>query len=192
MKVLSFSARAMHGKDTCARIAREIAREEFGVTLSHFAFAWPLKMRCYGADASLTWEDVQAKPPHVRRLFQLEGTENGRDKYGADFWTRHADAYLRLMGEAMPEVEGATNSDTRFPNEVEFARERGMALYIQSDRPTLTGEAALHPSETALDPLDKATAFDGIITNSRDTTLADLRAQIRPFVATLLVLRADN
>jgi hypothetical protein len=66
--------------------------------------------------------------------------------------------------------------------EQERATRGGLALYIQSNRPTLEGEAALHPSETALDDMDKEKAFDGIIVNNVDTTLDDLRSQLRPFL----------
>jgi len=189
MTVLAFSAKAGHGKDTCARIAREIAQQEFLTTFGHFAFAWPLKMRCFAMDDTLTWEQVSQKPPHVRKLFQEEGTERGRLLYGTDFWLRHADAYLRMVGEAQPELGGFTNSDSRFPNEVDFCRERGLNLYIVSDRPTLTGDAAKHPSETSLDHLDKGADFDGIIVNNLTTTLEELRAQILPHVQTLLLRR---
>ena len=64
----------------------------------------------------------------------------------------------------------------------------GISLYIQSNRPTLEGDAAKHPSETALDDLDKPTAFDGIIVNNVDTTLEDLREQLHPYVRDLLTL----
>jgi hypothetical protein len=62
----------------------------------------------------------------------------------------------------------------------------GIALWISSDRPTLEGEAANHPSETGLDHLSKSQSFDGIITNNLDTTLEDLRDQLRPYIHSLL------
>lgn len=70
-----------------------------------------------------------------------------------------------------------------------FRSAPGLALWIESDRPTLTGEAALHPSETALDALDKAIDFDGIICNNTDVTLDGLREQLRPYVERLLSMK---
>ena len=67
-----------------------------------------------------------------------------------------------------------------------MATSRSKALWIESDRPTLTGEAALHPSETSLDSIDKEEWFDGIIVNNIDTTFEDLKEQLRPFVKQLL------
>lgn len=192
MRILSLSGKARHGKDTAGRIAREIARTEFGATLLRFSFAWPLKARCYGEAAGrITWQQIVDKDPAVRTLLQQTGTERGRDVFGADFWTMQAEAFLRLMGEEMPEIAGVVITDTRFPNEVDFCRAgvgdaAGLALTIVSDRPTLTGEAARHRSETALDHLDRATAFDGVLVNDRTTTLDGLRDQLRPHVARLL------
>lgn len=68
----------------------------------------------------------------------------------------------------------------------EKAMSPGIALWIESDRPTLTGEAASHASETALDFVDKERGFDGIIVNNLDTTFDDLREQLRPYLKELL------
>lgn len=61
----------------------------------------------------------------------------------------------------------------------------GVTVRIRSDRPTLTGEAALHPSETSLDHLPDS-EFDFIIVNNRTHTFEDLKEQLRPVVKTLL------
>jgi hypothetical protein len=234
MKVLSISARAMHGKDFTAAIAQELAAE-VGMKFARFSFAWPLKARVFaeGAPTGLSWHDIATKPPAVRKLLQEVGTERGRNVFGEDFWMLQAEAFLRLMEEADKSLDGVIIADCRFPNEVEFARlggfapslvrqtiskvmdqdlegqdpvfrigaylmgvkaklfkhqlekGSGLALYIQSDRPTLTGEAALHPSETALDSLDKSTAFDGVIVNNLTTTAEDIRQQLMPHILRL-------
>jgi hypothetical protein len=64
--------------------------------------------------------------------------------------------------------------------EREFANGWGVTIWIESDRPTLTGEAALHPSETQFDDEDRQQLFDYIIINNCDTTLDDLRDQLSP------------
>jgi hypothetical protein len=65
-------------------------------------------------------------------------------------------------------------------------RNQGLAFYIESDRPTLTGEAALHRSETSLDGLNKATAFSEVIVNNQDTSAYQLREQLDPWVTLAL------
>ncbi len=252
MRLISFSGKAQHGKDTCARITAEIAKEEFGANIGSWALAHPLKAVVYGEGrGEYSFEDVwYTKPDGVRKLLQVRGTEEGRDKYGVNFWALQTEAYLRLFESSMPFMDAVSLTDVRFPNEVMLVRLGGRvedrvlseirqqaradynfseeqeeallfstdvedqvqmlrledrvndaievrfanelvssnsyALYIQSDRPTLTGTAALHPSETALDELDKNKLFDGIIINNVDTTFEDLRNQLRPFVARLL------
>jgi hypothetical protein len=248
LSILGFSARAMHGKDTCAKIAGEIMRDEFGVNMGVWALAHTLKAATFGESNGLfSFEDVwYNKPPEIRERLQKRGTEEGRNKYGENVWILQTEAYLRLFEQAMPFMGAVAIPDVRFPNEVDFVRlggkvpdmvlneirrkasedlgfteeveaemlntdpaalldlestwqelvisdyalelsaSKGMSLYITSDRPTLTGKAAQHLSETALDCLDKERSFDGVIVNNLDTTLEDLRVQLRPYVQALL------
>lgn len=65
---------------------------------------------------------------------------------------------------------------------------KGLSVWIESDRPTLTGMNATHKSETAFDNVDKATFFDAIIVNNLDTTFEDLKDQLRPILKKLLEL----
>jgi len=253
LKLLGFSGKALHGKDTCARIAREIAEEELGLEMGQWAFAYLLKALVYAeADHQFSLEDVfYNKPAEVRERLQLRGTEEGRDKYGEDLWLLGTAAMLHIL-ENTTKLQGVTITDVRFPNEVSFvrlggvtaqsifftklaevldateydsledtiftdpdalakslaledkainaakavledelAKAKGMVLYIKSDRPTLTGEAASHPSEIALDWIPSS-RFDGIITNNLDTTFEDLRNQLRPFVYKLFDRGADE
>lgn len=53
----------------------------------------------------------------------------------------------------------------------------GLCFRIKSDRDTLTGAAAEHPSETSLDDAPPGT-FNGILYNNRDTTAKNLELQI--------------
>lgn len=193
MKVVGISGKAYHGKDTCATIMQEIAVERYSGLLGTWAMADALKATVFGeANGDFTFEDVwERKPPEVRRMLQLRGTEQGRMKYGVNVWTLQSEAYLRVIAKRLPFVDGLIFTDIRFPNEVDFilncgsvlpARKQGLALYIESDRPTLIGEAASHDSETALDHMDKNTEFSGIITNNRDTTLENLKLQLLPYV----------
>lgn len=247
MYIIGFSAKAQHGKDTCADIFKDIAAE-YDIQLAGWALADPLKATVFGeGGGTLSFEDVWiTKPPHVRKRLQQRGTEEGRMVHGENVWVLQSEAYLRIIEQRMPFVDGIIFTDVRFPNEVDFiqaggreitnliqkeAQKRlaalgfaaywdedpedsaeflaycaaeadvwgalqgitdipnpGLALYIESNRPTLTGEAASHPSETVLDDLDKNTVFDGIITNNLDTTLDDLADQLRPYVVEMFNL----
>lgn len=198
--LISLSGKAQHGKDTCASLLVELGRD-YGVTVGRFAFAWPLKSRVYGEGAGefALLDVLYNKPPALRKLLQEVGTERGRNVFGENFWTLQSEAMLQLFADAMPHIAVWVISDCRFPNEVAFVRnggtvgERkgftppGTALWIASDRPTLTGAAAQHPSETALDALDKHEAFDGIISNNSDTSLLDLKEQLRPYLERALL-----
>lgn len=247
-RILSLSGRAMHGKDFIASLIVQMAREEYNTTIGRYAFAWPLKARVYGeAYFKFSLEDVlYNKPEGIRDLLQQVGTEKGRRVFGEEFWMLQAEAMLRLMSDANPDVKGWVVSDCRFPNEVEFvrlggkpstplraginqsvlqklnytetyeqdlldnnpgallelddkyvslydellreelAKGSGIALWIDSDRPTLTGKAAQHASEIALDVLDKDRDFNGRIRNYTTTSIEDLKEQIRPYVEKLV------
>lgn len=225
MITIGFSAKAGHGKDFCAKIFRELARNAGALTTS-VAFADPLKTRVYGEfNGRYSFEDVWVrKPPEVRNRLQLAGTEEGRDVFGEDFWTLQIEASLRLKREREPYIRFATITDVRFPNEVttvqqngvtsptrnreiqeliaaddrhapwqeaelldwytavwEKRNKRGISLRIVSDRPTLTGAAAQHRSETALDGFSDR-YFDGVIVNNLDTSIGELQDQLLPWV----------
>lgn len=247
MRVLSFSAKSGHGKDTCARIAQEIFHQEHNKNLGIWSFAHPLKALVYGEGAGrLTFDDVWVKkPPEVRDRLQKRGTEEGRMVFGEDVWVLQTEAYLKIM-EAWGFVHAVAIPDARFPNEITFTqlggntgsrvlgeiselvkgvlgytdereedllkndpqalyqldieygemvnhlwaqrveRAPGLSIWIESDRPTLTGEAAQHASETAFDHWNKAERFDHIITNNTATSFEDLRVQLRPIIHSLL------
>lgn len=247
MRVFSFSAKAGHGKDFCAGIAQEYLWER-GVLIARQPLALPLKMRAYAEMAGrVSYEDVFFhKPPEVRERLQQAGTQEGRNRYGLDFWLFQAEALLRQYETTQPYLQGVCVPDVRFPNEVEFVRlggrapgrvrkelwkevERetgfteekeqellesrkilalwdldrraeasfhvrwqealtrgeGMAFYIRSDRPTLTGEAATHESEIALDEVLDTVGFTAVLENWTTTTRDELKEQIVPHLNTL-------
>lgn len=97
---------------------------------------------------------------------------------------RHVDFtnHYRPVPMDVAERDGAVLQCVSSMVEDEFSDSLGRCAYVESDRPTLTGDAANHPSETALDGLDKAKEFDYIITNNLTTTEEDLRNQLRPMV----------
>lgn len=192
MKVIGFSGKAGHGKDTCADIFIREAYERYGAHFVKWPLADALKARVYAElegkySLSEVWHD---KPEDVRTMLQRVGTEQGRYVFGEDLWTYQVEAFIWRMQETMPFVEGVVIPDVRFPNEVEFVRNAGIVrgtpskygicLRIESDRTTATqGTQQLHASEIAL---DNYTDFHGIIINNKDTTLDDLRMQLSPWV----------
>ena len=142
-----------------------------------FSLAWHFKIWVAGKSEA-SYEDVFFnKPPEVRKLLQLEGTERGRNVYGENVWCNVAAYWLRLLNESW----GTTNfyiPDVRFPNEVEFVQKLGGKVYriiapAREKNSGLTEQARQHISETAL---DSYIGFDGIIYNNPED---DAGAQLR-------------
>lgn len=126
-----------------------------------------------------TYEEVHVtKPPHVRKLLQEEGTERGRDAYGVDIWCRTLGAWMRHW-ETTWNMSRFVVTDVRFPNEVDYIKSLGGAVYrivapLRADKSSLSAEAKVHISETALDGFDD---FSGKIYNDV-ADMATLPAQI--------------
>lgn len=141
-----------------------------GVTISDVRFPNEVEFVRFGARPA---EDVYREVRYqVAREFQ---------------YTPDHEAYLLEHDlESLQRLDNAYYTALNARLAKEMSKAPGLCLYIQSDRPTLTGEAAGHPSETALDGIDKETGFDGIIVNNTDTTVEDLKEQLRPYVERLL------
>jgi hypothetical protein len=58
----------------------------------------------------------------------------------------------------------------------------GACTYIVSDRPTLEGSTATHPSETALDDMNM-NRVSWVFHNNKDTTEVDIRVQVGHFLS---------
>lgn len=123
------------------------------------AFADQLKVKTivkYNLDRH---EVYNTKPYNVRRLLQQEGTENGRDKYGADIWIRYLSEWIYVLQKS-----GITDfviTDCRFLNEINWIKQSNGSVIrvnlhdysnIQSNQ---SKEATNHVSETELDSYDK-------------------------------------
>ena len=91
-------------------------------------------------------------------LLQWYGTEFRRNLFGQDYWLKQLDAWIE---EKQPEK--LVVPDVRFPNEVEFIKERGGQVWkVGGQAQTETGRPDDHPSETALDDYE---GWDDIIAN---------------------------
>lgn len=167
MEIIGLSGKAGSGKDY---IGREVLRPH---GYRQWAFAWPMKNQAVGRGFS--YDEVHnTKPPAVREMLQQIGTEEGWKIYGKQYWTDIAGAWLRTMQENFG-FNRFYFADTRFEHEVDFIHSLGgKVVRIElGDRPSrLTGAAALHESETAL---DNYTGFDLVIENGLDATAEEIR-----------------
>lgn len=117
------------------------------------------------------------KSDEMRRFLQEEGTERGRNVYGENIWLRHAELWMYYFG-----LFGMTKfvfPDLRFENEVEWVQGLGGRVFRIQGRGGLTGDAAAHPSETALDDY---VGFDARIDNSPENerwVINDLTAALQ-------------
>lgn len=164
--MIGLSGKAGSGKDF---VGREVLRP---LGYRQWAYAWPLKTQIVGRGE--TYEDVMVnKPPRVRELLQVAGTEQGRDVFGRDYWVRQLGAWLRILHEELG-LSKFYVTDVRFPNEVEYIQSIGGKVVRLDHGPGLvyplagTPEAD-HSSETAL---DNYTGFDAGFANDTRITPA--------------------
>jgi FMN phosphatase YigB (HAD superfamily) len=131
------------------------------------------------------------KDDHTRRVLQIMGTEEGRNKYGENIWINLAEewrAYYENLG-----YQRAIIFDVRFPNEVEYVQKKGgKVIRIDSPERHLAGakkEAEAngvdvhlimgHASEVSLDGYE---GFDLIVKNDpEDKSLIQIRNYIREY-----------
>jgi len=114
------------------------------------------------------------KDDETRRLLQKRGTEEGRDKYGADIWIRTLETWIQLYHERG--VERFIITDIRFPNEARWIRKLG-GLTFRVNAPKRNERAlqeeskgnqeqyqaiSQHPSEVGLDEYED---FDYVLNN---------------------------
>lgn len=167
MEIIGLSGKAGSGKDY---VGREVLRPN---GYRQWAFAWPMKNQAVGRGFS--YDDVHnTKPPAVRAMLQQIGTEEGWKIHGKQYWTEIAGAWLRTLEENFG-FHRFYFPDTRFEHEVDFIRSLGgkvVRLELGDRPPRLTGEAALHSSETALDGY---TGWDLVIENGLDATAEEIR-----------------
>ena len=169
--VLGISGKAEVGKDYVAASLSGWQR---------FSLAWHFKVWAV-AQGKATYEEVfDTKPPHVRKLLQLAGTEEGRDVYGEDIWCNAAQAWIQILASVSDKNPALfVVPDVRFPNEVDMIHSMGgRVLRIEAPqraaKSRLTEEQRLHPSEVALDNYDK---FDGILHND-ENPIIDMDLQL--------------
>lgn len=159
MKVICISGKAGSGKDTFAGFLKEeLKSKNKKVLTTHFADL--LKYICKNF---LEWNGE--KDEKGRSLLQYIGTDVVRNK-DQNYWVKFIADMLSLSKDIWDYV---LISDTRFPNEVDYLKEKGFDVLSVNivrecyDTP-LNSEQTKHSSETAMDNYK----FDIIYNNNED------------------------
>ena len=146
MKVITFSGKAQHGKDTTAKYVKEVL-EFYGKRVVILHFADYLKYVC---KEYFNWNGI--KDEEGRNILQRVGTDLAR-KNNPNIWVNVIKEFI-LAFET--EFDYFLIPDCRFPNEIDLLKEEYypvISITIRRDRFNngLTELQKLHPSETALD-----------------------------------------
>lgn len=149
VKLIGIVGRAGSGKSTLASALLALLPRAVPVSL-----ATPFKLEGVALDG-LPIEEVFGpadKSPATRQYLQRAGTENGRNTHGEDIWLKHADADIYRLGRYG--IQNVVIDDVRFANEAEWIKAKGGVLVKLVGRGiALEGDAATHPSETAIDAI---------------------------------------
>ena len=177
-KVILVSAKARHGKDTVAEIAKEqLESRGQKVLICHYADL--LKYIC---KTFFEWDGV--KDDNGRTILQHVGTDVIRSN-NQDYWVKFI---IDLLDMFYDEWDYVIIPDTRFENEIEemseeFNYDYEIVTSVRVNRPNfdngLTRLQRHHPSECALDDY----SFDHYIENNG--TLDDLRLKVKDLLDNL-------
>lgn len=167
--IIGLSGHGRAGKDTVGKIL--VDRYDF----QRLAFADVLREVAYAIDPYIPldewnkqftrlsayvnergWEQAKIENVEVRWLLQRLGTEAGRNVLGENVW-------INALVDKMESDVDYVITDVRFPNEAVAVKEELSGHVVRVERPQagLTGTAALHASETALDDW----TFDYVLNN---------------------------
>lgn len=160
IQIIGISGKAGSGKDW---ISQNILKP---LGFHQWSFAWHFKVWLIGKGEATYEEVFHTKPPHIRKLLQLEGTERGRMVYGENVWGDTMYAWFQVINEFWG-INKFVVPDIRFPSEVNVVHNLGGKVFriVAPNRVAnngLSDEARNHLSETSLDNFDK---FDGFIYN---------------------------
>ena len=175
MNLMGTRGKARPGKDAVAKFAWA----QYGFT--RIAFADPVKMAAqakFGLTAEQTWRDdlKEVVIPHwgmtPRQIFQMEGTEAGRNVFGGDLWIKR----FMLSYNLLKGTDDIVVPDVRFDNEADAIRSLGgIIIEVRRGHAGLSGSAAAHVSESGL-----SLPADYVIEN--EGTLEDLYAAFEAIV----------
>lgn len=146
MKVICISGKAESGKTTFSEILkRQLEQYHKRVLIIHYGDY--LK---FVAEKYFQWNGK--KDEQGRQILQILGTEKARNN-NPDIWVNVA---AELIFALKPDYDFVLIPDSRFENEVEVMKQRGLnTISIRIERPAhkskLTDEQKNHRSETSLD-----------------------------------------
>lgn len=175
MKVICISGKAQHGKDTSANMLKKKLEDNGDrVLICHYG-----DLVKYICKTFFGWNGE--KDTAGRTLLQHIGTDVIRMQE-PDYWVSFIADILRFFGG---EWDYVLIPDSRFPNEVNYLREKGfdvkhLRVIRRNFISPLTAEQQVHPSETALDGVEP----DLYIDNSG--TLDDFRMAVASLVKEIL------
>lgn len=163
--IIGLTGPAGVGKDTVASVLAGV--------YTRYAFAGPLKiaLSCLNLFEPRTRAAKEVllpgKPYSYRTAAQTLGTEWAR-RLDPDFW-------LKLADEKTVHLRKVVFTDVRFNNEADWVRTRGGVIWHVTGRATtVTGEAAAHASEVAVDfkdgdwTLDNSGTLEDLTSNTQD------------------------
>lgn len=174
LEIIGLSGKASSGKD--------FIFENYIRPLGYYRFALADHFKIWAVGkGSATYEEVfHTKPPHIRKILQQTGTEEGRNVYGEDVWCNTALAWMTHLTKTWG-IEKYCVTDIRFPNEAAFVKRNGGKVFrIHAPKrvanSSLNEEARRHVSETSL---DEYMEFHGYILNDpEDSPFVERRINI--------------
>ena len=175
MKIICISGKAQHGKDTTARMMKDVINGTGkSVLITHYG-----DLVKYICKMFFDWNGE--KDEYGRHLLQHVGTDIVRKK-SPTFWVDFLTEVLTMFNMTWDYV---LIPDCRFPNEIECMKEAGFDVtHIHVKRTNfvspLTPEQQAHPSETALDD-----AVPDIVVRN-EGTLEDLEQSIQYLVKEII------
>jgi hypothetical protein len=191
--IIGFSGKIGSGKDYIAKeVVGNYLRTQ-GIQYMHLAFGDALKVTLLTANIpdaidnnGVTFETLYVKKTEKTRvLLQTEAT-NAR-KLDENIWIKHLDTWVSVHG--MRGVRVVLISDVRFPNEIEYIKQKGGIIFrILAPERTIKkmqeemnhNEVGEHMSETALNS-SELNDYDGVIYNDKMTN-PEILAFILPYI----------
>lgn len=167
--------------------------KEQGKRVFTICFADQIKINAATQNNISILEMFGNKTPEMRKMLQITGTEEGRDKYGADVWINYVANWIKLW-RMRDLADVFIITDCRFKNEVAWiesqlnskviritAPDRNMERLNKESKgdPELLKSISTHQSETDLDEH----RFKHVINNQRginaETTMGLLKSILR-------------
>jgi len=99
---------------------------------------------------NINYDDVYVqKNTYTRRLLQLEGTENGREKFGKDIWINYFKNWVSIYQNRG--INAITCCDIRFKNELEWFKSQENTLLIRIVAPKRNHQKLLQECDKNFD-----------------------------------------